>query len=140
MNIKGQRQYTLGLTAMVVVTLGMRRHPNTSMLVKSGDNPLAGNLLPNNCQRNCPAKQFFVRISHVPCTHELKRAYDKMGEEIQEPMQKDETHKIATQLHNTYRAIVTHLSLFDDTVTCRYVAHISSTTVLNIRLSVQKET
>ena len=47
LNIKGQRQYTLGLTAMVVVTLGMRRHPNTSMLLKSGDNP--GNLLPNNC-------------------------------------------------------------------------------------------
>jgi hypothetical protein len=37
LNMEGKTQYTLGLTAMVVVTLGMRTHQHTSIPVKSGD-------------------------------------------------------------------------------------------------------
>ena len=37
LNMKGETQYTLVLTARVVVTLGMRTHQNTSIPVKSGD-------------------------------------------------------------------------------------------------------
>ena len=88
---------------------------------------MPGNLLPNNCQRDCPPKQFVVGISHVSCTCELKRSCDKVGKEIQESTQEGETHEHSNAAC-TYRAMVTHLSLFDDTVACRYVAHIASTT------------
>jgi len=57
----------------------------------------------------------------------LNRTCNKMGKEIQEPTQEDETHKASNAAY-TYRAIVTHLSLVDDTVACRYVAHIASAT------------
>ncbi len=37
LDINGKRQHTLGLTAMVVVTLGIRTHRYTSIRVMSGD-------------------------------------------------------------------------------------------------------
>ena len=68
---------------------------------------MTGNLLPNNRQRDGPPKQFFVCISHVSCTRELKRARDKMGNEIQEPtkggMTHNETDERATRHEHTGR-------------------------------------
>jgi hypothetical protein len=49
-----------------------------------------------------------------------------MNAEIQEPTQEGESHKTGNAAY-TYRTIVTHLRLFDDTVARRYVAQIAIT-------------